>query len=259
MRTTAIMNLKGGTAKTVTAINIAAIIARIYDKRVLLVDADSQANLTEFTAPQLVHDNVVIGGFSDLLRGLDAFPMPTTIEGVKILFADNGLMDLDVTAATKGLANPMALADFVGTVEGDFDWCIIDCPPAFSAGAMAALAAADEVIIPMKVDAFGIRGVQNLLDQVRNMRRVNPDLEVAGILPTMTYPDPLQIQQEEKLRTSLAALGIRTFHHIRRSVLVDRSTFSQEPLLTCSPRSKTLYDYKVFLRQLAGDPEGGEL
>ena len=152
MRTTAIMNLKGGTAKTVTAINMAAILARDYAQRVLLVDADSQANLTEFVTEGLP-DGISLGGFSDLLRGTEAFPMPTKMQNVKILAADATLMELDVTATTTGLAHPMALADFLDTVEDRFDWCVIDCPPAFSAGALAALAAADEVVIPMKLDA----------------------------------------------------------------------------------------------------------
>lgn len=263
MRTTAIMNLKGGTAKTVTAINLAAILAHDYAQRVLLVDADSQANLTEFVSCGPV-DNLTPGGFADLLRGMHPFAMPTKIQNVKILMGDSSLMELDVTAASSGVANPMALAEYLETVDDRIDWCIVDCPPAFSAGAIAALAAANEVVIPMKLDAFGIRGAANLLEQIRNMRRVNPDLEVAGVLPTMTYPDPTQIDAETKLRDTLAALRIRTFNHIRRSALVDRSTFSQEALITASPKSKTLRDYRIFAKRLIGDyldgkAEGGEL
>ena len=246
------MNLKGGTAKTVTAINLAAVLAHDYAQRVLLVDADSQANLTEFVAGGPV-DGVTPGGLADLLRGLDAFPLPSKIPNVKILHADESLMALDVTAASSGVANPMALAEFLKTVEDKYDWVIVDCPPAFSAGAMAALVAADEVVIPMKLDAFGIRGVANLLEQIRNMRRINPNLEVAGVLPTMTYPDPTQIDAETKLRDTLAALRIRTFNHIRRSALVDRSTFDQAPLVSASPKSHTLRDYRIFAKRLIGD------
>lgn len=264
MRTTAIMNLKGGTAKTVTAINLAAILAHDYAQRILLVDADSQANLTEFVAGGPV-DDTTPGGFGDLLRGMHPFALPTKIPDVKILIGDSSLMELDVTAVSSGIANPMALAEYLETVVDRYDWCIVDCPPAFSAGAMAALVAADEVVIPMKLDAFGIRGVANLLEQIRNMRRINPDLEVRGVLPTMTYPDPTQIEAERKLRDSLAALRITTFNHIRRSALVDRSTFDQAPLVTASPKSKTLRDYRIFAKRLIGDYldadtlKGGEL
>lgn len=261
MRTVCIMNLKGGTAKTVTAINLAAILARDYAQRVLLVDADSQANLTEFVTCS--PEGTFPVGFADLLRGIHPFAMPTKIQNVKILMGDSSLMELDVTAASSGVANPMALAEYLETVDDRFDWCIVDCPPAFSAGAIAALAAANEVVIPMKLDAFGIRGVANLLEQIRNMRRINPDLEVAGVLPTMTYPDQAQIDAERELRDSLSGLRLMTFNHIRRSPLVDKSTFSQEPLITSSPKSKTLRDYRIFAKKLIGDyldgkAEGGE-
>ena len=246
------MNLKGGTAKTVTAINLAAILAHDYAQRVLLVDADSQANLTEFVSGGPVDDNTP-GGFADLLRGLDAFPLPTKIPNVKILIGDSSLMELDVTAANSGVAKPRALAEFLKTAADRFDWCVIDCPPAFSAGAVAALVAADEVVIPMKVDSFGIRGMNNMQAQIRNMRQFNPNLEVAGVLPTMTYPDPVQIEKLADFSGKLANYYIRTFNSIRRSALVDRSTFSQEALITASPKSKTLRDYRIFAKRLIGD------
>lgn len=254
MRTTAIMNLKGGTGKTVTAINMAAILAKDYDQRVLLVDADSQANLTQFTAPNLV----MMGGLADLLCQREAFAYPTTIKGVKIIPANDDLIGLDVSAVTRGVAEPMALRYFLDDNADRFDWCIIDCPPAFSAGAMAAIAAADELVVPMKVDAFGVNGVKSLMAMLENMRRINPDLELAGVLPTMVYQDKQQLEALNVLRTQLGIAAARTFRSIRRSPLVDRSTFSQEPLIYCSPKSKTLYDYRVFVHQLIGDQEGGE-
>lgn len=255
------MNLKGGTAKTVTAINLAAILAHDYAQRVLLVDADSQANLTDFVAGGPVNDNTP-GGLSDLLRGLKPFPLPTKIPNVKILIGDSSLMDLDVTAARSKDVDPVALADWLDSVSDQFDWCVIDCPPAFSAGAAAALIAADEVVVPMKVDSFGVRGMSNLIRQIENMKRNNPDLEVAGVLPTMTYPDKLQNEKLEELRFRLANCYIRTFNSIRRSALVDKSTFDQRPLVEASPKSKTLHDYRIFVKGLIGDSldgtEGGE-
>ena len=261
MRTICIMNLKGGTAKTVTAINLAAILARDYAQRVLLVDADSQANLTEFVAGGPADDSTP-GGLSDLLRGLEAFPLPTTMPNVKILIGDSSLMDLDVSMVNAHAVEPLVLSDWLETVADRFDWCVIDCPPAFSAAAMTALIAADEVVIPMKVDSFGMRGISNMMNQIRNMRRINPELEIAGVLPTMTYPDKTQNEKLAELRGVLAQYHVRTFNSIRRSALVDRSTFSQEALITASPKSKCLFDYRVFVSRLIGDSideEGGEI
>lgn len=257
MRTTAIMNQKGGTAKTVTAINTAALLAREYAQRVLLVDADSQANLTEFVTADLP-DGLTPGGLPDLLRGLKAFPLPTKLQNVSILHADETLMELDVTAVSAGKTNPMALADFLEEQEDRYDWCVVDCPPAFSAAAVAALVAADDVIIPIKIDAFGIRGMANLLEQIRNMQKLNPDLEIAGVLPTMTYPSEMQRKTERELRASLEAGGLRVFHHIRRSTKVDESTFAQQALIYSSPKSGAARDYRTFVADLMAMQEGGE-
>ena len=253
------MNLKGGTAKTVTAINTAAILARDHAQRVLLVDADSQANLTEFVTDSTMPDGVTPGGFSDLLRGLTGFPIPTKMRNVSLLFASPELMELDVTAAGSGTADPMALADFLAEQREKYDWCIIDCPPAFSAAAMAALIAADEVVIPMKLDAFGIRGMRNLMSQIRNMQKINRGLEVAGVLPTMFYAESgQQAAVEADLQKSLALAGIRCFRHIRRSSRVDGMTFAQDALIYSSPKSKATHDYKFFVHELVQLAEGGD-
>lgn len=254
MRTTAIMNLKGGTGKTVTAINAAAILSEIHGFRVLTVDADSQANLTESLC-RSPEDSIRVGGLSDLLRGLPGFTYPSKLRGVDLLPGDETLMALDITAAGNGSADTMALADFLNSRTDKWDRVLIDCPPAFSAGAMAALIAADEVVIPLKLDAFGIRGLANLMEQVRNMRRINPDLMIAGVLPTMFYQDEIQKNAESELRRSLMAAGVRCFHHVRRSTRMDGATFAQAPMLHYSPKSKTCYEYKLFVRDLL---EGGE-
>ena len=258
MRVTAIMNLKGGTGKTITAINVGAIMAREWAQRVLLADADSQANLTEFVTDGLLPDGISLGGMTDLLQKGEAFPVATNLKNVQLLHADETLMGLDISTAQNGKSNPMALAEWLGTkeVQDRYDRCVIDCPPAFSAAAMAALIAADEVVIPVKLDAFGIRGVSNLVEQIRNMRSINPDLEIAGVLPTMYYSTHEQKEALDLLRGRLARMYIRTFHAIRRSVKVDDSTFAQYPLIVSSPKSKATHDYKLLVRDLM--TEGGE-
>lgn len=248
MRTTAIMNLKGGTGKTVTTINAAAILGELHGCRTLVVDADSQANLTEMLSPSPA--SRLAGGMSDLLTGQPGTLYPSSIKNVQLLPADETLMALDVTAAGNGTADPMALANFLGKLTKRFERVLIDCPPAFSAGAMAALIAADEVVIPLKLDAFGIRGLANLTEQIRNMRRVNPDLKIAGVLPTMYYEDEVQHQAEDELRQSLRLSDVHCFHHVRRTIRMDGSTFEQLPLLKYSPKSKACYEYKLFVRDL---------
>lgn len=257
MRTIAFMNLKGGTSKTVSSVNTAAILAREYGERVLLVDADSQGNLTEFVCPD-PEDGESYEGLPELLTGKKATAKKTSLHEVEILQANETLMALDVSKAGSGEADPMALADWLDGKRQIYDWVVIDCPPAFSAAAMAALIAADDVIIPMKLDAFGIRGMANLLEQIRNMKRINAALDVAGVLPTMVYPSMRQQQAEESLRARLKPQGIHVFPHIRRSKKVDEMTFDQIPLIYSWPRCVATADYREFVRELVGeDREGG--
>ena len=117
-------------------------------------------------------------------------------------------------------------------------------PPAFNAASAAALLAADEVIIPIKLDAFAIRGMVNLMRQIENMKQINPRLKVAGCLPTMWYKSDTMNMAETALRST----GLPVFPHIRRTDKVDEMTFAQEPLMISSPKSAAGVDYRRFVK-----------
>ena len=256
MRTIAICNLKGGVGKTTTAVNLAAILAAERKKRVLVVDADSQANATSF----LGGDRCLIG-MADLLRGEICGGNPlelqkTNVDGVSLVSGSAELMDLDLTKAGEGVVDVQCLRKLRRFLEtrpkieppelaavlygAPFDYCLIDCPPAFNAASSAALIAADEVIIPTKLDAFALEGMANLLQQIQNMKRINPQLRVLGILPTMWYKS-WEISRAER---TLREAGLRVLPRIRRSDKVDDMTFAQAPLITVSPRCNPCHDYR---------------
>lgn len=127
-----------------------------------------------------------------------------------------------------------------------YDYCLIDCPPAFNAASSAALIAADAVLIPVKLDAFALEGMANLLQQIQNMRRINPQLQVLGVLPVMWYKSESIQAAERALRES----GLRILPRIRRSDRVDDMTYAQAPLISCSPRSGPCKDYRVLAKWL---------
>lgn len=253
LRTTAILNLKGGVAKTTTAINLAAILAKDHKARVLLIDADSQCNVTEFFGADPERGNL-----AQILRLPEDHPDPlnfcgacinnTAYKNVDIIPADDSLMDLDLSKVELGRVYVNILRQFVEGVSGMYDYIVIDCPPAFNAASAAALVAADDVIIPIKLDAFSLRGMGNMMRQIKNMRRINPRLRLAGCLPTMWYNDP-QIRDAE---AQLRAAGLPIFHHIRRSDKVDQMTFRQEALLVSSPNSAAGVDYRKFVAEYIG-------
>lgn len=248
MRTIVICNLKGGVAKTATTVNMAAILAHDYEKKVLVIDADSQGNTTEF-----------FGAFGAKLSLADALRAEkggadiavqairkSSFTGIDILPGDDSLMDLDLTKVELQSVSTTVLRDLVQQI--DYDYCIVDMPPAFNAASAAALLAADEVIIPIKLDAFAIRGMVNLMRQINNMKQINPFLRVAGCLPTMWYKSDTMMMAEAALRAS----GLPVFPHIRRTDKVDEMTFAQEPLMICSPKSAAGVDYRRFVRAYLG-------
>ena len=252
MRTTVILNLKGGVGKTATTVNMAAILAAVYEKRVLVVDADSQCNTTEFLG-----GNPLIGNLANVLRTSDneygkfavSQIQQTVFPNVAILAGDDSLMDLDLTKVELKTVQANVLRNMAKRLENDpletFDICLVDCPPAFNAASAAALIAADDVIIPIKLDAFSLRGMTCLLRQISNMKKINPTLRLAGCLPTMYYKSPTMLAAEETLRAS----GIPVFSPIRRTDKVDEMTFAQNPLIDFSPRSSAARDYRHFVKE----------
>ena len=253
IRTTAIVNLKGGVAKTTTVINMAAILAKEHGSRVLVIDADSQCNTTEFFG-----GDPGPGNLSWILRNADYFEkpeavasriiQPTDFENISLLAGSETLMDLDLSKVEQGTVNCNVLRYLAEEVRDKYDHILIDCPPAFNAASAAALVAADDVVIPIKLDAFSLRGMANLMRQIKNMRRINPRLRVAGVLPTMWYRDELIQDAEEQLRSA----GLHIFHHIRRSDKVDYMTFYRTPLQVCSPNSGAGVDYRKFVAEYMG-------
>lgn len=258
MKTIAICNLKGGVAKTTTTVNLAADLARYHEKRVLLIDADSQANTTSFfwaqpqgpreTLADLLRmpqqERTAFSVSFDLMRAIVA----SSFEGVDLLPADNTLMDLDLSKVESAEVFTEVLARGLPDLEKRYDYVLIDCPPAFNAASAAALLAADEVLIPVKLDAFALDGMANLMQQIANMRKINPRLRVLGLLPVMWYKSDEIARAEAALRDS----GLPMLPRIRRSNRVDDMTFAQAPLCVCSPLSGAAKDYRRLAAQLDG-------
>ncbi len=248
MKTIAILNLKGGVAKTATTVNVAAILARDYHRKVLVIDADSQCNTTEFFGGDPAKGNLAEllrrGDYEEAAWGIQS----TRYAGIDLLAGDESLMDLDLTKVELQAAQTGCLRSMCQLLDGMklYDWVLVDCPPAFNAASAAALLAADEVVIPIKLDAFSLRGMANLMRQIANMRQINSKLRLSGLLPTMWYRSENIEDAERQLRAS----GLPVYPHIRRTAKVDDMTFAQEPLIFSSPKSAACVDYRRFVAEL---------
>lgn len=228
MRTTVVFNAKGGVGKTVTTINMAAELAA-RGKRVVVVDADPQGNLTQFFGADQDCGTLyeVLTGTGEPYYG-DTL-QDTQIDGVQILPASMDLILADVRAIKEQSIRLTALHDLAVCMAEDdaADVMLIDSPPSFTAATTAALAAADDVIIPIKLDAFSLAGVGELLRQIAGMHEINPRLRVAGALVTMYDGTTVAKETMDALiESAIPIFGTS----IKRSTAVDRSTFERKPL-----------------------------
>lgn len=258
MKTIAIMNVKGGVGKTITACNMAHILAKDYNQRVLLVDADPQGDTSEF-----YNISAEDGGLTELLLGgcvVEDLIYETSYKRLSVLPADSSLftLDLDVDGRLEDYTRRFSEFRDILAENDEADILLIDCPPSFTPSAIAALKAADSVIIPVKMDAFSVRGMEFLLDQIATVHRINGAARLEGVLVTIWHNCEICAQIEAKLRNT----GIRVFDtHIRRSDMADESTVMRSPIREYSVRCAAAQDYRDFVAEFVktGGLRNGEV
>lgn len=241
------INLKGGVAKTVSAINVAYILAAIENKKVLLIDNDKQGNSTKFF--HLHDDNAP--SIADLLtvKGMDAANVirRTQYENLDLIPANMSLIRAN-KEVLMDCSRPQQtrLEKALQGVWDQYDYCIIDNPPDINMGVINALAITDDVIVPVKIDKFTFDGLDELLEQLDDVKEFNPRLNFAGCLITMYYPSDVCTQGREWLE---GAEKYKLFHtHIRRTEKVDQSTYAA-PLYLFSRWCGASKDYLSFVSE----------
>ena len=186
---TALCNQKGGVGKTVTAVNLGIGLAR-EGKRVLLADIDPQGSLTAslgYQRPDQMENTMaeILGRvISDEPQAPDEGIIHHA-EGVDLLPANIELSGLEVTLVNT-MSRETILRDYLNSVRDRYDVILLDCCPSLGMLTVNALAAADEVIIPAQAHYLSLRGMEQLIRTISNVKRkINPALEIAGILITM--------------------------------------------------------------------------
>ncbi|ASM35828.1 ParA family protein [Campylobacter sp. RM12327] len=179
----AIANQKGGVGKTTTAVNLAASLA-VAEKKVLLIDVDPQANATTgmgFSRSDYEYNiyHVLTGR-----KKLSQIILKTDIPTLFLAPSNIGLVGIEQEISEKD--SKLILKNKIAEILDDYDYIIIDCPPALGSITINALSASDSVIIPIQCEFYALEGLALILNTVKIIKKtINPKLNIKGFLPTM--------------------------------------------------------------------------
>jgi len=247
-RIISLCNQKGGVGKTTTTINLGAALAQ-YGRKVLAVDFDPQGALSAGLGVQM-HDVVTV---YDLLIGTVRDPnlaiQQTSIPGLDVIPAN-----IDLSAAEVHLVNEVAreqtLARVLRKVSDAYDIILIDCQPSLGLLTVNALSASHGVLIPLECEYFALRGVALLVETIEKVKdRLNPALELDGILPTMY--DSRTLHAREVLERVVEAFGPSVLDTvIGRTIKFPDASVAGIPVLEFAPEHNASKAYRRLAREL---------
>ncbi|MPY79262.1 MAG: AAA family ATPase [Actinophytocola sp.] len=248
-RVLAMCNQKGGVGKTTSTINLGASLAE-YGRKVLLVDFDPQGALSvglgvqPHELDQTVYNAVMESSINvrDILR-------KTSIDGVDLLPSNIDLSAAEVQLVAE-VGREHSLMRVLRPLVGEYDFVLVDCQPSLGLLTVNALTAADGVIIPLECEFFSLRGVALLMDTIDKVReRLNPSLDIIGILATMF--DPRTLHSKEVISRVVEAFGETVFDTvINRTVRFPETTVAGEPITTWAPKSVGATAYRQLAREV---------
>ncbi len=250
----AIANQKGGTGKTTTSVNLAVCLAEL-GRRILLVDADPQANATlclgiDYAALERSMYDVLAEGAS-----LASVLCPTEF-GVTLAPSTLALATAEMLLFT-ALSREHVLAESLAGVDG-YDLILIDCPPSLGLLAINGMVAADYVMAPVPTEALALEGVGQLLQSVEVVqRKLNQRLRVLGLLATRFDPrERLAHDALERLRTDYGQPIFETV--IRKNVRLAEAPAYGRPITAYAPQSPGAADYRALAKEIAAMLGPGE-
>jgi chromosome partitioning protein len=255
MRSIAVANLKGGSAKTTTALCL-AVGAAMRGRRVLLLDSDPQGNssavmLDGWPAADPTLSHVLL----DQVEPHEAI-RSTRIEGLDVLPADGKLADATLVLADQ-LGRERRLRVALETISGDYDLVVVDAAPQLSLVGINVLNAVGELLVPVDAGAFSISGLTRLQESIEQVRRYldNHALKIGGLVMTRTHANRATRDILNQLRGAFGALVYQTT--IPHSVRVEEAHARHRTVLEYAPKSAPALAYQALVSEVLDDVQTG--
>ncbi len=237
----AIANQKGGVGKTTTTVNLAASLG-VLEKKVLLIDADPQANASSGLGIDV--ESVEQGSYQLLehLVSAEEVIVPTTSPNVDIIPAHIDLVAIEIELVDKK-KREYKMREALQSIKDKYDYILIDCAPSLGLLTLNALVAADAVLIPIQCEYFALEGLGKLLNTVKSVQNIhNPDLDIEGLLLTM-YDSRLRLSNQvvEEVRKHFQDMVFKTI--IKRNIKLGEAPSYGESIIAYDATSRGAKNY----------------
>lgn len=252
-----VANQKGGVGKTTTAINLGAALAHAR-KRTLLIDTDPQANCSiSYLNPADITESL-FDVLSDHHLPLETLVRSTSTANLSIVPSRISLAKLEQVLVGQFDA-PYRLKDALAPIRANFDYVVIDTPPALGILTVNALVAATHLLVPIQASYFALEGTDDLLETFERVRaRPNPDLQLLGVVITMF--DPRTNIAKDSYKQIKAVFGDKLLRtQISRSVRLEESPAYKESILSFAPSSPGAQEFLKLSREVLERVEANRL